>query len=682
MTQEALNYASDLRKTDIPKEMLTQVKEILEAVPQVRVDFENPAVAVEKKHLVIERVFPKKIRNFMKILCDNNDFALFDEIVAAYDDLDKEPENGEKKAELIYVTAPDEEQLAGIRKFLNKEFGSEDMELEMKEDKSLKSGFILRVGTKEYDWSEQGRIDQLKHKMAGAVSSNGATVSEENIISILRSSIEDFELEAKNKEIGVVNWVGDGIVNVDGIDHACYGEIVIFDCGVKGMVQDVRRDEIGVILFGRDTEIHEGSRVARTGKMAGIPVGEAFKGRIVDALGAPLDGEGEIEADGYRPIENPAPSIVDRKSVSVPMETGILSIDSMFPIGRGQRELIIGDRQTGKTSIAMDTILNQKGKDVICVYVAIGQKASTIAKLVNTLKKNNAMEYTIIVSATASDPAPLQYIAPYSGTALAEYFMYQGKDVLIVYDDLSKHAVAYRAISLLLERSPGREAYPGDVFYLHSRLLERSSRITPEAGGGSITALPIIETQAGDVSAYIPTNVISITDGQIYLESELFNAGQRPAVNVGLSVSRVGGAAQTKAMKKAAGSVRIDLAQYREMEVFTQFSSDLDEGTKKQLAHGRSLMELLKQPLGHPFTMAEQVITLVSANAHIFSDVPADKIKQFRLELLKDFAVNHSDIISQLEASKDLSEDVKESIVEAATEFKAQAFQSEEAHEE
>ncbi|MBD8972950.1 MAG: F0F1 ATP synthase subunit alpha, partial [Clostridiales bacterium] len=419
-----------------------------------------------------------------------------------------------------------------------------------------------------------------------------------------------------------------------------------------------------------------------TGIPAILPVRATFKGRIVDALGAPLDGEGEIEADGYRPIENPAPSIVDRKSVSVPMETGILSIDSMFPIGRGQRELIIGDRQTGKTSIAMDTILNQKGKDVICVYVAIGQKASTIAKLVNTLKKNNAMEYTIIVSATASDPAPLQYIAPYSGTALAEYFMYQGKDVLIVYDDLSKHAVAYRAISLLLERSPGREAYPGDVFYLHSRLLERSSRITPEAGGGSITALPIIETQAGDVSAYIPTNVISITDGQIYLESELFNAGQRPAVNVGLSVSRVGGAAQTKAMKKAAGSIRIDLAQYREMEVFTQFSSDLDEGTKKQLAHGRSLMELLKQPLGHPFTMAEQVITLVSANAHIFSDVPADKIRQFRLDLLKDFAVNHSDIISQLEASKDLSEDVKESIVEAATEFKAQAFQAEEANEE
>lgn len=672
MTQEALNYASDLRKTDIPKEMLTQVKEILEAVPQVRVDFENPAVAVEKKHLVIERVFPKEIRNFMKILCDNNDFALFDEIVTAYDELDKEPESGEKKAELTYVTAPDEEQLAGIRKFLNKEFGSEDMEIEMKEDKSLKSGFILRVGTKEYDWSEQGRIDQLKNKMAGAVSSNGATVSEENIISILRSSIEDFELEAKNKEIGVVNWVGDGIVNVDGIDHACYGEIVIFDCGVKGMVQDVRRDEIGVILFGRDTEIHEGSRVARTGKMAGIPVGEAFKGRIVDALGAPLDGEGEIEADGYRPIENPAPSIVDRKSVSVPMETGILSIDSMFPIGRGQRELIIGDRQTGKTSIAMDTILNQKGKDVVCVYVAIGQKASTIAKLVNTLKKNNAMEYTIIVSATASDPAPLQYIAPYSGTALAEYFMYQGQDVLIVYDDLSKHAVAYRALSLLLERSPGREAYPGDVFYLHSRLLERSSKLSDALGGGSITALPIIETQAGDVSAYIPTNVISITDGQIFLESNLFFSGMRPAVNVGLSVSRVGGAAQTKAMKKAAGSVRIDLAQYREMEVFTQFSSDLDAVTMQQLQYGKGLMELLKQPLEHPMSLHEQVITLCSATNKLFLDIPVSGLKDFQAKLLAYMDEKHPEIGNEIEQMKSLSDDLVQRIISAVKEYKSQ----------
>ena len=565
------------------------------------------------------------------------------------------------------MTAPTDEQLAGIKRFLTKETGNSDIQVELVNDPSLKSGFVLAVGTKEYDWSEQGRIKQLATKIDAAV---GVSSVDESILSILKASVDEFELEIKDNEVGIVTWVGDGIANIDGIDHAFYGEIVIFDCGVKGMVQDVRRDEIGVILFGRDTLIKEGSRVVRTGKMAGIPVGNGFLGRIVDALGTPLDGAGEIEEDGYRPIECPAPSIVDRKSVSVPMETGLLSIDSMFPIGRGQRELIIGDRQTGKTSIATDTIINQKGKDVICVYVAIGQKASTVAKLVSTLKAHGAMDYTIIVNATASDSASLQYIAPYAGTALAEYFMYSGKDVLIVYDDLSKHAVAYRAISLLLERSPGREAYPGDVFYLHSRLLERSARITDEAGGGSITALPIIETQAGDLSAYIPTNVISITDGQIFLESELFNAGQRPAVNVGLSVSRVGGAAQTKAMKKAAGSVRIDLAQYREMEVFTQFSSDLDDATKKQLAHGRALMELLKQPLGRPFTMAEQVIILVSANAHIFSDVALSDIKKFRADMLEFFKTEHPEIISTLESTKDLSEDTKSAIIDAATEFK------------
>ncbi len=672
MTQAAIDYATSLRKTETPKELLQQVKDVLEAVPQVRSEFEDPTVSIEKKHLIIDRIFPKEIRDFLKILCDNMDFGLFDEICTAYDELGRKPEAKENQAQLIYVTAPTDEQLEGIKAFLAKEFHNPDMELTLKEDKSIKSGFVLRVGTREFDWSEKGRIEQLENRIAKAVnSSRNTTFSEESIVSILKSSIDDFELEAKDKEIGVVNWVGDGIANVDGIDHAFYGEIVVFDCGVKGMVQDVRRDEIGVILFGRDTDIKEGTRVIRTGKMAGIPVGEAFEGRIIDALGAPLDGQGDIESVGFRPIEFPAPSIVDRKSVTVPMETGILSIDSMFPIGRGQRELIIGDRQTGKTSIAMDTILNQKGKDVVCIYVAIGQKASTIAKLVNTLKKNDAMSYTIIVSATASDPAPLQYIAPYSGTALAEYFMYQGKDVLIVYDDLSKHAVAYRAISLLLERSPGREAYPGDVFYLHSRLLERSSRLTPEAGGGSITALPIIETQAGDVSAYIPTNVISITDGQIFLESELFFAGQRPAVNVGLSVSRVGGAAQTKAMKKAAGSIRIDLAQYREMEVFTQFSSDLDESTKKQLAHGKALMELLKQPLGHPMSMAEQVITLVAANAHVFSDLEAAQIKPFQKEMLADFNMNHTDIINQLETTKSLSDDIKDSIVKAAESFKA-----------
>ena len=642
MTNKAYDYAQGMHDLHVSRDLIQQVNGILEAVPQVRVDFENPSVPVDKKHMIIDRIFPESVRNSLKILCDNNDFALWNDICEAYESINSTPEKRWSTAQLLYVTPPDEEQLDKIRKFLAREYNNEDITIETKEDKSLKSGFILRVGSKEYDWSEQGRINQLKDKINSAVSSStGLNISQENIISILKASIEDFQLAAKDKEIGVVTYVADGIVAVDGIDHACYGEIVIFDCGVKGMVQDIRRDDIGVILFGKETEIFEGSRVVRTGKIAGMPVGEGFLGRIVDALGNPIDGHGEIDAAGYRPLENPAPSVVDRESVNVPMKTGILAIDSMFPIGRGQRELIIGDRQTGKTSIAMDTILNQKGKGVICIYVAIGQKASTVAQLVNTLKKKGAMDYTIVVSATASDPAPLQYIAPYSGAALAEYFMYNGKDVLIVYDDLSKHAVAYRAISLLLERSPGREAYPGDVFYLHSRLLERSARITKEIGGGSITALPIIETQAGDVSAYIPTNVISITDGQIYLESELFNAGQRPAVNVGLSVSRVGGAAQNKAMKKAAGSIRIDLAQYREMEVFTQFSSDLDDNTKKQLAHGSALMELLKQPTGSPLSMEQRVVILVCANAHVFSDIPADKIRGFKNELLKFFDRSH-----------------------------------------
>lgn len=672
MTNKAYEYAQGMHDLHVSRDLIQQVNGILEAVPQVRVDFENPSVPVDKKHMIIDRIFPESVRNSLKILCDNNDFALWNDICEAYESINSTPEKRWSTAQLLYVTPPDEEQLDKIRKFLVREYNNEDITIETKEDKSLKSGFILRVGSKEYDWSEQGRINQLKDKINSAVSSStGLNISQENIISILKASIEDFQLAAKDKEIGVVTYVADGIVAVDGIDHACYGEIVIFDCGVKGMVQDIRRDDIGVILFGKETEIFEGSRVVRTGKIAGMPVGEGFLGRIVDALGNPIDGHGEIDAAGYRPLENPAPSVVDRESVNVPMETGILAIDSMFPIGRGQRELIIGDRQTGKTSIAMDTILNQKGKGVICIYVAIGQKASTVAQLVNTLKKKGAMDYTIVVSATASDPAPLQYIAPYSGAALAEYFMYNGKDVLIVYDDLSKHAVAYRAISLLLERSPGREAYPGDVFYLHSRLLERSARITKEIGGGSITALPIIETQAGDVSAYIPTNVISITDGQIYLESELFNAGQRPAVNVGLSVSRVGGAAQNKAMKKAAGSIRIDLAQYREMEVFTQFSSDLDDNTKKQLAHGSALMELLKQPTGSPLSMEQQVVILVCANAHVFSDIPADKIRGFKNELLKFFDRSHPEILSSIVSAGGLPEDLVASIVDAAKEFKA-----------
>ena len=498
-----------------------------------------------------------------------------------------------------------------------------------------------------------------------------SSISSEEIISILKSEIENYELETKDQEVGTVIWISDGITTVYGIDHAMYGEIVIFETGVKGMVQDIRRNEIGVILLGKDTEIKEGTKVTRTGKKAGIPVGDAYLGRVVDALGAPIDGKGDIPSDGYRPIEQEAPGIIDRKSVSVPLETGILAIDSMFPIGRGQRELIIGDRQTGKTSIATDTIINQKGKDVICIYVAIGQKASTIAKIVSTLTKNDAMDYSIVVSATASDSAPLQYIAPYSGTALAEYFMHKGKDVLIVYDDLSKHAVAYRALSLLLERSPGREAYPGDVFYLHSRLLERSSRLSDELGGGSITALPIIETQAGDVSAYIPTNVISITDGQIFLESDLFFAGMRPAVNVGLSVSRVGGAAQTKAMKKVAGSIRIDLAQFREMEVFTQFSSDLDAATKEQLQYGKGLMELLKQPLCHPMSLHEQVITLCVATHKVLVDVEISKIKDFQKDMLNFFEIEHAEIVNEIEEKKVLSDELIDKIVELAKEFKS-----------
>ena len=436
-----------------------------------------------------------------------------------------------------------------------------------------------------------------------------------------------------------------------------YGEIVAFDGDVRGMVQDIRSKEIGCILFGHANTIGEGSRAMRTGKMAGIPVGEGFLGRVVDALGNPIDNKGEIEAAGYRPVESPAPGIIERQSVDTPMETGILSIDSMFPIGRGQRELIIGDRQTGKTSIAVDTMLNQK--------------ASTVSRLVHTLEKHGAMEYSIVLAATASDPASLQYIAPYAGTALAEYFMHQGKDVLIVYDDLSKHAVAYRALSLLMERSPGREAYPGDVFYLHSRLLERSARLSDELGGGSITALPIVETQAGDVSAYIPTNVISITDGQIFLESSLFFEGMRPAVNVGLSVSRVGGAAQTKAMKKAAGSVRIDLAQYREMEVFTPFSSDLDPATKAQLTYGSGLMELLKQPLEHPLSMEEQVVILYAATSHLLVDIPKEKLKTFQGGLYEYMRSSYPQVGDALRTTKTLSEDIQREIAKAVGEYKA-----------
>jgi len=578
------------------------------------------------------------------------------------------------KVLLRYVTAPDREQTEKLRQFALKKTGAETVEFFLQEDASLGGGFILNIDGEEYDWSTEGRAGQLREKITRL--SLGEKQEPESIISILKSEIENFDLEAEGREVGYVTYVGDGIADIDGLEHAMYGEILIFENGVKGMVQDIRREGICCILFGRDTGIREGTKVMRTRRQAGMPVGEGFLGRVIDPLGAPIDGRGRIIFNEYRPIEKEAPGIVERRSVDEPLETGILSIDSMFPIGRGQRELIIGDRQTGKTSIALNTILNQKGKDVICIYVAVGQKASTVAKLVNTLQKHEAMDYTVVVSSTASDPAPLQYIAPYSGTSLAEYFMHKGKDVLIVYDDLSKHAVAYRALSLLLERSPGREAYPGDVFYLHSRLLERSCRLDRQYGGGSITALPIIETQAGDVSAYIPTNVISITDGQIFLETDLFFSGMRPAVNVGLSVSRVGGAAQTGAMKKAAGSIRIDLAQYREMEVFNQFSSDLDAATKEQLQYGRRLMELLKQPLGSSLSMPEQVITLCASAGRKMLDVPIPDIKKFQYGMLAFFKESHKEILQELAAAKELPDELRERILEAAEEYREEIWQT------
>ena len=574
---------------------------------------------------------------------------------------------GNLSAEIIYVVPPTEEQLAKIKSFLQDKYRTEDLTVSLKEDKNLLGGFVIRIGSDEYDWSMRGRLQQIGRKM---MEGPAGVDSMQDIITLLKTEIDESAFDTAQHEVGVVTWIGDGIVTIKGIEHAMYGEIVIFDTGVKGMVQDIRRDDIGCILFGRDSGMKEGTRVIRSGKRAGVPVGEGFLGRVINALGEPIDDKGEIVSSDYRPIENDAPGIVDRRSVSVPMETGILAIDSMFPIGRGQRELIIGDRQTGKTSIATDTIINQKGKDVICIYVAIGQKASTVAKIVSTLTKHGAMDYSIVLSSTASDPASLQYIAPYAGTAMAEHFMHQGKDVLIVYDDLSKHAVAYRALSLLLERSPGREAYPGDVFYLHSRLLERSSRLSDELGGGSITALPIIETQAGDVSAYIPTNVISITDGQIFLESNLFNAGMRPAVNVGLSVSRVGGAAQTKAMKKASGSIRIDLAQYREMEVFTQFASDLDDATKAQLAHGKALMELLKQPLCHPLSLHEQVMTLIMANNGVFDTIETKEVKKYQGDILSYMDLSYPEIGQKIEENRAIDEELVNKIMDAVKEYK------------
>ena len=542
-------------------------------------------------------------------------------------------ENRIVKADLRAAHQLREEDIARIKNEVKKLYDATEVILNVAVDESLLSGYVLQVGDRMFDNSGRHQLDQM---MAGKPS-----------LATLKTRVEDYKPAQTSEEGGVVIASADGIVQVEGMDRAVYGEIVTFENGAKGMVESVEPGRLGIMLFDGAESVGVGTLVTRSGKRAGIPVGEKFLGRVIDPLGEPIDGKGPIEAEGYNPIEKQAPGILERQSVDTPLHTGILAIDSMFPIGRGQRELIIGDRQTGKTSIATDAILNQKDTGVLCIYVAIGQKASSIARVAEDLKKHGAMSYTTIVAATASDSAPLQYIAPYAGTALAEYFMDKGKSVLIVYDDLSKHAVAYRAISLLLRRSPGREAYPGDVFYLHSRLLERSCRMRDDLGGGSITALPIVETQAGDVSAYIPTNVISITDGQIFLESALFNAGNRPAVNVGLSVSRVGGAAQTKAMKKANATLRIELAQYKDMESFAQFSSDLDAETRRQLEHGKALTEMLKQPLYQPKSDAEQVVILTLASHGMLDTLPLAEQRAKVNAFVRSF---HADVSGAMDA--------------------------------
>ena len=570
-----------------------------------------------------------------------------------------------RKAVLHSAVEPTEAQKSRFEAFLRKKYGQEVV-LQWEQDAAPENGFRLEVGADLYDWSLEGRLRQFREQLE-QLKPAGMSV-----IPLMREAVRNWQPEVMPEEVGSVLTVGDEIATVSGLENAAYGEILQFASGVKGMVQDLRPDRVGCVLFGDSESIEEGSMVRRTGKTAGIPVGGGFLGRVVDALGTPIDGQGDIPAEDYLPIESPAPGIIDRQPVNRPMETGLLAIDSMFPIGRGQRELIIGDRQTGKTAIALDTILNQKGKDVVCIYVAIGQKSSSVAQLVENLKHRGAMDYTIVVNAPASASASLQYVAPYAGTALGEYFMRKGRDVLIVYDDLSKHAVAYRTLSLLLERSPGREAYPGDVFYLHSRLLERSAHLSDELGGGSMTALPIVETQAGDVSAYIPTNIISITDGQIFLESNLFFSGQRPAVNVGLSVSRVGGDAQTKAMKKAAGALRLDLAQYREMEVFTQFSSDLDETTRHQMVYGQGLMHLLRQPQYHPYAQHQQVILLTAALHHVMQPVPLDEMDSFREQLLRFAETQNLALCRRIDESGQMSEDDQETLLQLSKEFLTQ----------
>ena len=669
MKDTAKEFLGELVRLNISREDIESAKGVFSACPDVKDTLANPLITYDEKRLVIKQIFPKSLERSMMNAAKSGHMEEIDEIFEAYLDILLEKQKS-IKAIVRYVTPLTENQQAELRRFIMEKFTKEDVDIEYKHDPDIIGGFILNAGDVEFDRSYRTSLrsirDTLKTKANETVSNE---LKSNDIISVLKTGIKDFEVRSGASETGFIIRLGDGIARVRGMSGVMYGELVEFETGTRGIVQNIENNSVGIVLLGDDYGLTEGSTVVRTCKRAGIGVSDELLGRVVDALGSPIDGQGQIHAEDYFPIEREAPGVIERKPVNVPLQTGILAIDSMFPIGRGQRELIIGDRQTGKTSIAIDTIINQKGQDVVCIYAAIGQKTSTVAQVVNTLKKYGAMDYSVVVSASASEPAPFQYICPYSATAIAEYFMSKGKDVLIVYDDLSKHAVAYRAMSLLLHRPPGREAYPGDVFYLHSRLLERSSRLDDEHGGGSLTALPIIETLAGDISAYIPTNVISIPDGQIFLESELFNSGQRPAVNYGLSVSRVGGAAQTKAMKKAVGNLRIDLAQFKEMEIFTQFSSELDTATAELLAHGRMLTEMLKQPLYNPRPHYEQVMLLYAAQHGLFKHVSPKELKEYLTELMSYINTYGQDIIAEIEENRVLTDELAERIERIITAF-------------
>lgn len=671
MTELIQRYAAalyDLAQTD-NMGLTGAAQELLEQEQLWKV-LTSSAVQVEEKKELVRSAAPlaglESLQAFLCLLAEEGHLDLFPDILEEVHQLELAADGG---AVCVMTCAhkPDQAALDDVRRAVCRLRNLDRVVLQVKIDPELLGGFVLEVQGVTYDRSVKGRLERLAKGLE-----KGASVSEsmEELMGSLRDTVKGFQIGQDTSETGRVLEVGDGIATVQGLDRAVYGELVEFDTGVKGMVMDLSRETVGCVLLGREEGLGEGSRVTRTGRPADVPVGRALLGRVVDAMGNPIDGLGPIHAADTRPIEREASGVISREAVNVPLQTGILAIDSMIPIGRGQRELLIGDRQTGKTAIAVDTILNQKDQDVICIYVAIGQKASSVAHVRDTLQKHGAMDYSIIVSATASDPAPLQYIAPYAGAAMGEYFMEQGRDVLIVYDDLSKHAVAYRALSLLLKRSPGREAYPGDVFYLHSRLLERACRLTQEYGGGSMTAIPIIETQAGDVSAYIPTNVISITDGQIYLETDLFFSGQRPAVNVGLSVSRVGGAAQTRAIKRTAGTMRIDLARFRELEVFTQFSSDLDQATQKTLDHGKRLLELLKQPLYQPMKVSQQAILLYIATNGLLDEVPLDQVREFALDFSKRMELEHWELTAEVQRTGNLSGVAVETIRAALADYK------------